>query len=453
MTALDQRGAQYHWALCGQILPVQHLQGPIGPCNASLSVNDVAAATRVAGPYDLGPDGPPGACETVGLWKDALGYPVRETLTPFNFSPPELPFTARPSFSTTRPPCAPARRLAPLTPSRSPALTPPHLRPSDSPQAVCYLLEASQPGNGIKCDFKPATVSRGFVVEYQCADNSVPPAVRDIGKLYVASMAGPNACELPAPYPLVLVLSCAGAGVGLLCVLVLGCLWYRRCTASKRNGGGGSHPPARRDGDRAVPGSTGNPGKKPAKWITGADGSCVKSEEDLKEELLAQSRAEYGASSGACSSSAAAGGSSASSSAAPSAASSGNKYGAYAPPRDEDDDGPTVYTPTTADGRPEEAPTEDVAKGLAAAARINGLETLMTASGLLERLPAAGNWCEEQKWQSVAHLRSGGSRAAEAFVAAMRLKPDGPRARRLKKELRKDEFGWDAHASAAREAF
>ena len=47
-------------------------------------------------------------------------------------------------------------------------------------------------------------------------------------------------------------------------------------------------------------------GKKPAKWITGADGSCVKSEEDLKEELLAQSRAEYGASSGACSSRAAA---------------------------------------------------------------------------------------------------------------------------------------------------
>jgi len=87
MTALDQRGAQYHWALCGQILPVQHLQGPIGPCNASLSVNDVAAATRVAGPYDLGPDGPPGACETVGLWKDTLGYPVRETL-PHTSSPP-----------------------------------------------------------------------------------------------------------------------------------------------------------------------------------------------------------------------------------------------------------------------------------------------------------------------------------------------------------------------------
>ena len=305
----------------------------------------------------------------------------------------------------------------------------------------------------------------------------MPPAVRDIGKLYVASMADPNACELPAPYPWVLVLSCAGAGVGLLCVLVLGCLWYRSC--SKRNGGGDSRPPARRDGDRAVPGSTGNPGKKrgeqaptsncmrvlttaplsfptgkkPAKWITGADGSCVKSEEDLKEELLAQSRAEYGASSGACSSRAAAGGASASTSAAPSAASSGNKYGAYAPPKDDDDDGPAAYTPTTADGRPEEALTEDVAKGLAAAARINGLEALMTASGLLERLPAAGNWCEEQKWQSVAHLRSGGSRAAEAFVAAMRLKPDGPRSRRLKKELKKDEFGWDAHAAAAREAF
>ena len=88
---------------------------------------------------------------------------------------------------------------------------------------------------------------------------------------------------------------------------------------------------------------------------------------------------------------------------------------------------------------------------LEAAARVDGLEAAMTASGMAERLAAAGLWCEQNGWVSVAHLRTGGRRAADAFVGAMRLKPDGPRARRLRRALNKDEYAWDAHSQAARQ--
>ena len=76
----------------------------------------------------------------------------------------------------------------------------------------------------------------------------------------------------------------------------------------------------------------------------------------------------------------------------------------------------------------------------------------MKAAGLADRLGAAGAWCVEHQWKSVAHLRSGGPRAADAFVLALRLKADGARARKLKRELKKDEWGWDVHAMAANAA-
>ena len=102
MTAQDQYGATYHWALCGQILPEQHQAGPLGPCNSTLDGKDLPAATRVAGPKDPQepPDGPPGSCETVGLWRNALGYP-----------------------------------------------------------AVCFLRDAAQPHAGIRCAFRPGALN------------------------------------------------------------------------------------------------------------------------------------------------------------------------------------------------------------------------------------------------------------------------------------------------------
>ena len=89
-------------------------------------------------------------------------------------------------------------------------------------------------------------------------------------------------------------------------------------------------------------------------------------------------------------------------------------------------------------------------RGRAAAAGVAGLDALMASCGLEDRLAAAGAWCVEHGWASVAHLRSGGTKAADALVSALRLKADGARARRLKRELRRDEFGWDAHAAAVR---
>ena len=91
----------------------------------------------------------------------------------------------------------------------------------------------------------------------------------------------------------------------------------------------------------------------------------------------------------------------------------------------------------------------DDAAGLEAAAKVAGLEALMGAVGLEDRLGAAGAWCIANGWVSVAHLRGGGTRAAEALVGHLRLKPDGARAKRLKRAISKDEWGWDAHSAAA----
>ena len=71
------------------------------------------------------------------------------------------------------------------------------------------------------------------------------------------------------------------------------------------------------------------------------------------------------------------------------------------------------------------------------------------AWGSAGRLGAAGAWCIANGWVSVAHLRGGGTRAAEALVGHLRLKPDGSRAKRLKRAISKDEWAWDAHATAA----
>ena len=90
------------------------------------------------------------------------------------------------------------------------------------------------------------------------------------------------------------------------------------------------------------------------------------------------------------------------------------------------------------------------AKGLAAASAISGLDALLTAAGLDDCLADAGAWCEAHGWLSVAHLRSGGERAAEALVGALRLKSESKPAKKLRKALRKDVWAWDAHAAAAR---
>ena len=99
------------------------------------------------------------------------------------------------------------------------------------------------------------------------------------------------------------------------------------------------------------------------------------------------------------------------------------------------------------------APVSEAAKaaGLAAARSVGGLERLMSAAGLEDRLANAGAWFVEKGWSSVAHLRaSGGQKATDGLVHALRLKADGARARRLRRELKRDEWAWDAHSMAAK---
>eukprot|EP00966_Prymnesium_polylepis_P229707 5314826-Prymnesium_polylepis.1 len=56
---------------------------------------------------------------------------------------------------------------------------------------------------------------------------------------------------------------------------------------------------------------------------------------------------------------------------------------------------------------------------------------------------------ESHGWQSVAHLRLGGTRATDALARALHLKADGSRARRLAREVMRDAWAWDAHTRAA----
>ena len=46
-------------------------------------------------------------------------------------------------------------------------------------------------------------------------------------------------------------------------------------------------------------------------------------------------------------------------------------------------------------------------------------------------------------------LREGSVAQLAAFLEAIRLRRDGARARRLREELEKDPWAWDAHAAAA----
>ena len=90
--------------------------------------------------------------------------------------------------------------------------------------------------------------------------------------------------------------------------------------------------------------------------------------------------------------------------------------------------------------------------GYASAVAVEGLVQLMQAAGLEGRTATAGLWCAQNGWASVAHLKSGGASAVEDLLATLRLKADGARGKRLKKELKKDVWGWDAHAAAAQNA-
>jgi hypothetical protein len=110
---------------------------------------------------------------------------------------------------------------------------------------------------------------------------------------------------------------------------------------------------------------------------------------------------------------------------------------------------PAALSPSPSEPTP--SPADDASQ-TAAAASVDGLAALMSAAGLEERLGSAGAWCVQHGWASVAHLRSGGACAADGLVAHLRLKADGTRAKRLKKELKRDVWSWDPHALAAKAA-
>ena len=258
----------------------------------------------------------------------------------------------------------------------------------------CTLLDAARPTEGVRCVLHGGDGGTSLAVDFQCRhEGSLPPTVEQVDPLtYLATMSDPSACAIPFPW--VLVLSTAGAGVLALLLLAGLCLLRYRYRSADADDvpreGRGSKPRARQtDAD--------------LRRQIAASGAT--SEADLRAELLRDDdQDDTGAPSGVGSPAAAA---------------------AF-----------VSYQPASCGGAVDDAEAaydvaaeseEGAAAGLAAAAKVDGLAALMDAAGVTERLAAAGLWCAEQQWQSVAHLRGGGVKAADAFVAAMRLKKDGPR--------------------------
>ena len=271
----------------------------------------------------------------------------------------------------------------------------------------CNLIDPTNASTGLRCLFESGDGGASLSVDYMCTASSQLPTVSTVpgggGSHYRATMFDPQACGVDPSLLLPLSIGGGSAVVALALVLCL-VLCRRRCRRPQTD-----------EARRRAPADA-----KPAAGSAGAPAT-------LRSPLLEEEGAD-----------------------GPNPCPS---YGLAGTEHAGSSSGALAYSHVDAVAAAAAAYTEDaelLAAGLAAAARVAGLEALMSAAELPERLAAAGTWCEEEGWHSVAHLRGGGARAADAFVAAMHLKSDGARSRRLKRELRKDEFAWDAHATAAR---
>ena len=307
----------------------------------------------------------------------------------------------------------------------------------------CFLRDAARPSEGVQCHLYTGGTGGGasLLVDFVCMRDaqggSAPPRVQSLSALsYLATVHSDAACALAPASPLPLIITASAGAAALLLVLLGLAVYYRRRASAAEGGRGGGGERARgRRGAKEGAGASGAGG-------SGGSGGPLTADE-LRAQLLADSDddddhagAERGNSRRGAPGEDGSG-------AGGSAGRGGGASPAYRP-----------FTSPVADADDARAAGgnaggEDEARGRACAASVSGLEALLRAAQLEDRVAAAGAWCVANGWVSVAHLRGGGPRATDAFVTALRLKADGPRARRLKRELKRDVWGWDAHAHAA----
>ena len=302
----------------------------------------------------------------------------------------------------------------------------------------CYQRDATNPKQGIKCHLYAGdhgTSGESLIIDFLCRpEGALPPTVVSVGaNTYHATLTGPEACALSASL-LVPILVAAGGALALALAALAFCKLRR---IRQRRGETSSEDNKPRAGlcERLAASRAGGSSSSSSRPFVPPPNADSMSPAELRRQLLADSDDEEAAP--------ATPRANASSSSAPMHSPTSDAYTPFTPPN------PADVVPASA----VPAATDEAERaGRAAAAAISGLDALMAAAGLEDRLAAAGLWCTEHGWCSVAHLRSGGTRAAEAFVTALRLKSDGGRARKLKRELKKDVWAWDVHAAAARSA-
>ena len=397
VTAADTTGALFHWAICGQELPTT-LQCKGGtntsyhnglPVTYKLGSSDQTSKSKDEDELVAATrTDKSGTCSTIGTWMDAAGLPM-----------------------------------------------------------PCYLRDSADPSSGIKCHLYADDASSSsststhdgssIVLEFACHTDSLAPTVTQIGaSTYHALMAGPEACALS---PSLFLPIAIGGGTALL--LLLACFVYLRCRRCRR-----AEAPAgaQQPGSSSASSTSAKRSVNNRPFVPPADASNMSAAE-LRRQLLAESDTEEGNNNAPMASPVAdnnVGGSSSSSSSPPA-------YMPFTPPSERQ----RAMDEESIAGSEYSAPVSEAAKaaGLAAARSVGGLERLMSAAGLEDRLANAGAWFVEKGWSSVAHLRaSGGQKATDGLVHALRLKADGARARRLRRELKRDEWAWDAHSMAAK---
>lgn len=263
----------------------------------------------------------------------------------------------------------------------------------------CQITDASRPENGITCAYFDGDAGSSMSVEYSCAATSQRPALTLLEptppKVQVV-LSDPNACGQSTELPWVWIIASCAVGGALLLVLgaLLACCICRRFRRA-------------RDLSGYAPPHSGP-------LLGGADRQSFDME---AEKQKAQSRSWFGF--------------------------------RRAPPPKEPliSSSPYKTGPTSPSARSSDRLRQE--EMLAGRAPITGLAPLLERSGLSDKLAAATTCCEQQGWPSVAHIKSSGEAGQKLFIISLRIKPDGPRARRLKRELARDEWAWDAHNNAA----
>lgn len=300
----------------------------------------------------------------------------------------------------------------------------------------CRIRDAADPRGGISCSFYNGDDESSIEVDYACGPSSPAKVHAGAVTTYHATMTDPAGCGSSGP-PVRTVLECVGGAALLGFAFAMMCC-YRRDGLNRQR----KLPTAEGEGEGQGAGLLGEGGGKP-KPRPGCFAGFL-------DGLGFGGRAQYGDASAYVAGGAGAGGDYG----PPTESHCHSLYGQHqsssAVPSLHGGSCSGSFRPATA--RSLGNFVDDGSMGGKQIPHIAGLDHLMAECGMPDRTAAAAAWFQAQGWDTVSKLRRTETRAIDSFIEALRLKKEGPRARKVKQELQKDEWSWDAHSQASANA-